>query len=628
MDLSDIILWMSVLAPIPLCPFTKVEESFNTQAVHDLMTYGVKQLEEYDHRSFPGVVPRSFLGAIIVAVITKTVKVVVEVCGFVWFPSLPAKMGDLLLSRFVLALLGLAALRCVKGALQRRFGRSTGVCFNLMLSAQFHIPFYLSRFLPNTFGLILSSLAFACWITGQDDSTDVRSRQLSQGVLCLLTFAAVVFRSELILVAVAASLDLWLVSNRLNLMEILLSCLMSGLGGVALSIAVDSFFWFNTPFTMTAWDVLRAIPARRLGALLQKPLSWFGSSLTALDAADWGFVWPEGMVFFFNAVQDKSRLWGVASWHWYFTSAVPKSMGPLLIFLPMMCIFSPDRRRLTWECFGVWLAPVYALSKLGHKEVRFIFPSLLALTAFLAIGLSQFLERFSNGRPKARDGDEVKRGGLRLLFWILTLFVMGSTAILSNIRLIASIYNYPGGHALTTLNVMMQRKHNGASFIIGNETSVVEAIHPNVLGQAVSRWANVSNWIRYSLIPLQIDLTNETSSNPAVPHSRQQFVPGSAVGFCRLHIDASAAQNGVSRFLHPSREVCEVSKEEDSGKVARNHFTFLLTSRRYIPGFRPLYSSVAFDRFTRSNVHISMWLRRAIYLHAALPVHPVLVAAD
>lgn len=61
-----------------LAPFTKVEESFNIQAAHDFLTYGLsyhnaaaKIRAFYDHVSFPGAVPRTFIGALALAGISN-----------------------------------------------------------------------------------------------------------------------------------------------------------------------------------------------------------------------------------------------------------------------------------------------------------------------------------------------------------------------------------------------------------------------------------------------------------------------------------------------------------------------------------------------------------------------------
>lgn len=63
-----------ILLHLILSPYTKVEESFNIQATHDILTYGIptkdiehRLREQYDHFSFPGVVPRTFTGALMLA---------------------------------------------------------------------------------------------------------------------------------------------------------------------------------------------------------------------------------------------------------------------------------------------------------------------------------------------------------------------------------------------------------------------------------------------------------------------------------------------------------------------------------------------------------------------------------
>lgn len=73
-----------VLLHLRLSPFTKVEESFNLQATHDILAYGVPfnssagefLTAHYDHVEFPGSVPRTFVGAAGLAVLGTAVQIV------------------------------------------------------------------------------------------------------------------------------------------------------------------------------------------------------------------------------------------------------------------------------------------------------------------------------------------------------------------------------------------------------------------------------------------------------------------------------------------------------------------------------------------------------------------------
>lgn len=67
-----------ILLHLAWAPYTKVEESFNVQAVHDILVHGIPTenaseflAQHYDHVSFPGSVPRTFSGALVLAGLSR-----------------------------------------------------------------------------------------------------------------------------------------------------------------------------------------------------------------------------------------------------------------------------------------------------------------------------------------------------------------------------------------------------------------------------------------------------------------------------------------------------------------------------------------------------------------------------
>ena len=79
-----------ILLHLWVAPYTKVEESFNVQAVHDILVHGIPSenadqffTANYDHVSFPGSVPRTFVGALVLSGLARP---------FVWLLRSPAQL--------------------------------------------------------------------------------------------------------------------------------------------------------------------------------------------------------------------------------------------------------------------------------------------------------------------------------------------------------------------------------------------------------------------------------------------------------------------------------------------------------------------------------------------------------
>lgn len=155
-NLCSILLFVSLTAHIVHSPFTKVEESFNLQAIHDILFHSW-DLKQYDHLEFPGVVPRTFIGAILVAIVSFPGN-----CMLYHF-SFP-KLWSQYLCRMIIGVVAAHSLHLFQSAISRKLGPRSGKLFLLLVSCQFHFPFYMTRTLPNTFATIACIYAYSNWL--------------------------------------------------------------------------------------------------------------------------------------------------------------------------------------------------------------------------------------------------------------------------------------------------------------------------------------------------------------------------------------------------------------------------------------------------------------------------------
>ncbi|CAH0400385.1 unnamed protein product [Chilo suppressalis] len=257
---------------ILLCPFTKVEESFNIQAFHDIL-YHRHNLSLYDHNEFPGVVPRTFIGPLAITILSAPIVGVLHIFGI-------NKFWMQYVVRLTLALTVIVSWSRLRNALQKHFGNTFSWWFTIITVTQYHFMFYMSRPLPNIMVMPLVLLALEGWFTGKH----------KQFVICAGA-AIVIFRSELaMLFGLFLIMDLYF--KKIDLKLLFKIVIPTGIGLVALTVLVDSIFW------------------QRL-------------------------LWPEAEVFWYNTVLNKSSDWGTSPFLWYFYSALPRGLGPSLVLIPV-----------------------------------------------------------------------------------------------------------------------------------------------------------------------------------------------------------------------------------------------------------------------------------------------------
>uniref|UniRef100_A0A2P2JMG8 Mannosyltransferase n=2 Tax=Rhizophora mucronata TaxID=61149 RepID=A0A2P2JMG8_RHIMU len=352
-------------------PYTKVEESFNVQAMHDIL-YHQHHLDNYDHLEFPGVVPRTFIGAFLVSALASPIVLTTRLL------QLP-KIYGLIAVRLTLGCIILSTLRFFRSQVKDKFGHQVEAFFAILTAVQFHLLFYCTRPLPNILALGVVNLAYGYWLRGNVYAT-----------LNCLIFATVIFRCDMMLLLCPIALEL-LLTRSISLWDTIKYCIGIAVLSIGLTIVVDSIMWKK-------------------------------------------LVWPEFVVFWFNSVMNRSSEWGTSTFHWYFTSALPRS---LLAAYPLFVLGVLLDRRVLYYVFPVF-SFILLYSKLPHKELRFIISSVPIFNLSAAVAAS----RIYNNRNK------ISWKLLNLILQGLLLISLGCTVV----TFMASKENYPSGHALKGLH--------------------------------------------------------------------------------------------------------------------------------------------------------------------------------
>lgn len=380
-----------------LAPYSKVEESFNIQAVHDLIAHPL-DLAAFDHHIFPGVVPRTFIGPILLALIASPPLFLARLLRIALPP--PRAPLPLILTRLMLGVATVSSLVVLRRAVAARFNRTVAHAFALLHVLQFHILFYASRTLPNTFALILVNFSLAQVLHPRGN--------FYRGI-AILSFACALFRSELCILIFTTILGSAVLSpvplGPTFLPRVIQSGLVAAIGAALLSICVDSYFW------------------RRL-------------------------AYPELEVFYFNAVLNKSSGWGTEPFHWYFTHALPKALGPALPFMVLGLAVHP---RDVGFAIAPSLAFVAIYSILPHKELRFIFYAIPPCNIAAATGVDHVVRHVLRlGRRKTARFYKARIAAVVALLFICICARFGMTLL----SVSAAMFNYPGGAALSQLQAI------------------------------------------------------------------------------------------------------------------------------------------------------------------------------
>eukprot|EP00903_Cladosiphon_okamuranus_P016835 g15525.t2 len=400
--------------------------------MHDMLVHR-HNLASYDHNDFPGVVPRTFLGAAVVAALSAPVHATLEA----FFEDLPTRLTSQIVVRLALGLVCWVAFRRFNSAAALRFGDSVAAWAAAAWTLQFHLPFYLSRTLPNVFALCVVLLALEAWLRDNVPRT-----------LGMFTLATFVFRCDVVVLLGPLTLQL-LLTRRIRLVGVVFTGFKWAIPSVLASVLVDSLLWGR-------------------------------------------WVWPESEVLLFNTVDNRSSEWGEMPVYWYFLSALPRALSGTALLLPfgvvrdLRSLARPysmlrrpaaaiDAQVVSYLLPGVVMVCLYSL--LPHKELRFIFPALPLFNLAIGVGMSKAARAVSGVGKEKEDDSNNEDGGVdvteddngvggrtrstasesfntsvRLLVAGVVSVACLSTAATTALALAAARVNYPGGAALQALH--------------------------------------------------------------------------------------------------------------------------------------------------------------------------------
>ncbi|ANZ77971.1 BA75_04787T0 [Komagataella pastoris] len=343
--LLDLALLFLIGFHLVISPFTKVEESFNIQACHDMIIYGFEDLSQYDHTQFPGAIQRSFWGAGLLSIAIRPFKGLLSKLFVNW----PTRLYYQYLIRGVLGLFNGLGLIRIRRVLSRTISKETAFWYMILQMCQFHIIYYSSRTLPNFIALPLVSNAFALYLSHENVS------------FAILAFSGVVLRAEIgvfaLLLAIVSVLQ---TRNSDNFFHILKNGVVGTLAGAICSYVFDSYFW--------GYKVI-----------------------------------PEINSFVFNVLKGQSDNWGVEPWYAYLVKYLPNlfNKSPLLILVVPGLFLKNDKLKNSKSLTLSSLLYLAIISLQPHKEWRFIVYVVPPLVITISTVLAQLPKKFTIAKVAA-----------------------------------------------------------------------------------------------------------------------------------------------------------------------------------------------------------------------------------